>query len=134
MSFFSRYGYVSSFAYEINQFVKKYKPTKDQVIELLYLALLQVSQVQFHYIMNKTMEEQYANITKKNLMEEYFHICSREKLSNFGGPFSRVQAQPNTYTTDVMAYKENSLFWLKCAIADLDLGKFLTYHGVINNI
>ena len=39
----NRYGFASSFAYQINMFIKKHMPTYHQKFQLLYMGLLQTS-------------------------------------------------------------------------------------------
>ena len=43
--FINQYGFVSSFAHQINCFVNKHSPTRIQNLQLHYMALLQTSQV-----------------------------------------------------------------------------------------
>ena len=82
--FINRYGYISSYAYQINEFIKKHEPTRDQTIQLLYMALLQTSQIQFYYIMEKMIEKK-GTYKNKNIFHQYEKELENVKVGDEGG-------------------------------------------------
>jgi len=88
----NRYGFVSSFAYQINAFTTKHKPTFVQRLQLLYMGLLQTSQIQFFYIMEIMIEKEEGTYKKKtNLFRVYENVINKKRLVVNGGMFGRVQ-------------------------------------------
>ena len=88
----NRYGFVSSFAYQINAFTTKHKPTFDHRLQLLYMGLLQTSQIQFFYIMKIMIEKEEGTYkTETNLFREYEKLINKKRLVVNGGNFGRVQ-------------------------------------------
>ena len=118
----NRYGYVSSYAYMINQVNEKFCISDEQLLELLYVALLQTSQIQFVFVMRRMLEKQTIP-KEQNLFFLYQNLCSENNLILTGGPLSRYQPQSINPLDDKGV--KNITTGLKKAIDDMDLGKFI---------
>ena len=95
----NRYGYVSSYAYMINSVVNKFSINRQQKLELLYITLLQTSQIQFVFIMRQILKQNMIS-SCINLYRFYNKLCTDYNLSLTGGPLPRCQGQPITHKTD----------------------------------
>ena len=118
----NRYGYVSSYAYMINKVNENFCISNEQVLELLYVALLQTSQIQFVFVMRRMLEKQTIP-KEQNLFFLYQNLCSENNLILTGGPLSRYQPQSINPLDDKGV--KNITTGLKKAIDDMDLGKFI---------
>ena len=88
--FINRYGFVSSFAHQINCFVDKHSPTRIQNVQLHYVALLQTSQIQFYYVLGRMIDKEKGTYKGKNVFKEYQEEVKLLKLVLNGGPITRV--------------------------------------------
>ena len=88
--FINQYGFVSSFAHQINCFVKKHSPTRIQNVQLHYMALLQTSQIQFYYVLGKMIDKEKGTYKGKNVFKKYQEEVKLLKLVLNGGPRPRV--------------------------------------------
>ena len=91
--FLNRYSFVSLFAWLINAFVLEKKLKRDHAIQLLYVALLTPSQMQFHFVVRHLMKEYTP---EKNLCVEYINHCKDNGLCANGGPKPRFMVGKDT--------------------------------------
>ena len=123
--FLNRFGFVSAFAYIINQFKKKYSISRRQHLELLYVTLTQTSQMQFVYI-TRAMLTTDSYGTDDNLFFEFRDTCTRHGLKFTGGPLPRFQGQPPNRLMEMDVDTLNLvIIGLEQAVSDLDNGLFL---------
>jgi hypothetical protein len=124
--FMNRFGYVSSFCYQLNRFNFKFNPTWTQKLQLLYVALLQSSSVQFFHVMDLLMKKDMYR-KGDNLFRVYQQKCSHLKLVFSGGPHNRQQ--PANCNFPVFKNDDSALECqiqsLGRAVSDLDAGEFL---------
>ena len=67
-------------------------PTYHQKLQLLYMGLLQTSQIQFYYIMEIMIEKEEGTYKMEtNLFREYEQLINKQRLVLNGGNFGRVQ-------------------------------------------
>ena len=145
--FFCRYGFVSSFASQINRFVwHQQLDTPDEMIyQLLYIALISSSQVQFYYVVGLLINEKKQLVAKYEesklssggktdvtLFRRYQRICETELNSMTGGPFNRIQAQPITHSifSDDDSLRKN-LEKFPQLVDDITDGRFLNANGIL---
>ena len=131
--FISRYSYVSSYAYQINCFIAKHNPTKEQNLQLHYMALLQTSQIQFYFIMKKMIDKKEGTYVNRNIFREYQSQVTLLNLVLNGGP------KPRVHPPSLFHYKflvddellEENLDKLEEALDALQNGDFLDHNSNI---
>ena len=106
--FLCRYGFVSSFAYQINCFIDADGITPEEMVwELIYIALLSTSQVQFYYLLKlmirikdvlirnyESEKTSTLGATDVTLFRYYQLLSQRHFTCVTGGPYFRYQGQP----------------------------------------
>lgn len=147
--FLCRYGFVSSFASQINRFrlAGGIEVPGEMLHELVYLALLSSSQVMFYYILEifigekEIMLEKYRSAKKENngdtdvtVFRKYQAICREHEFPSMtGGPYTRVQPQPVTHAIfkcdDAL---RNNLKKIPQLLHNLDTGKYLGHDGLVS--
>ena len=145
--FLCRYGFVSSFASQVNRFVtcEEIDTPCELTCQLLHIALLSSSQMQFYYVLELLMKNKrqiIANFatakmetggkTDVTLFRCYQKICETELTSLTGGPVNRIQAQPTVHAifTDDDALRENLDRFPKL-VDDIEKGRYLRADGVL---
>jgi hypothetical protein len=145
--FLCRFGFVSSFAYQINRFVSEgeIETPPEQIHQLLYVALLSSSQIQYYYVMElliarkrdllrsyKLAKTVTGNRTDVTLFREYQNICETRFSTMTAGPFNRVQAQPTNHSIffEDNVLREN-LEKIPKVIQQLEDGQYLNSNGVL---
>ena len=120
--FLNRFGFVSSFSYGINQIQRKYKLSKNQKFQLVYVAPHQTSQIQFYFIVGVILKRSKYN-SKTNFYHLYRRLCKQYELIWTGGPFPRYQPQPEKDISNDQL--KESIDQIKQALIDMDKGEFL---------
>ena len=145
--FLCRFGFVSSFASQINRFESEgqIETPSEQIHQLLYAALLSSSQIQFFYVMElliarkrdllqsyKSAKAVTGDKTDITLFREYQNICKTRFSTMTGGPFYRVQAQPTNHAIffDDNDLREN-LEKIPKVIQKLEDGQYLNSNGLL---
>jgi hypothetical protein len=129
--FLSRFGFVSSFCYQLNRFNTKFQPTFPQRLQLLYVALLQSSSIQFYYVMDLLMSENKEIQPEVNMFQMYQKQCKDSDLLLTAGPQNRVQAAYCDPESTVFSQKDGGVVLksnidkLADAVRDLEAGGFL---------
>jgi hypothetical protein len=98
----NRYWFVSSFASQINRLVARYRLHEKQIFELIYMALLSPSQIQFYFVTNEMLRllgtSRNPHLPKYRsclcLFRYYQEIATQNDLVVNGGMNSRYQPQP----------------------------------------
>lgn len=123
--FINRFGFTSTFAFMINCFRKKYSITRRQHLQLIYVALIQSSQVQFVYIMREMLHpESYDK--NQNLFLTFRHICKIHELKCTAGPMPRFQGQPPNMLMEMATPTlESVIEGLEQAVCDMEAGLFI---------
>lgn len=145
--FICRYGFVSSYAFQINQFADHLNiaTPKEFIFQLLYIALLSSSQVQFYYVLQVLISEKQQLLAKysesKNisndiditLFRRYQQIVKKCKFNSMtGGPYNRFQAQPTNHA--IFRDDKELRFHLKkmpMLIENINLGRYLERDGLL---
>jgi len=129
--FMNRYGFSYGLAYPINKLKSIHSGlTKEQGQQILLMAVLQVSVIQFRYVVDLLIEDLNSVQTNElhtiNLFRLYQEKCIQSKLVLNGGPFWRFWGQPTTnkYFTDDDQLK-SCVDAIGLALEDLDDGRFL---------
>ena len=76
--FVNRYGYVSSYAHGINCMSTNHKLDRTQVAQLVYVALLTPSQIQFQHVITLMIETKKGTHNKTSNMFQEFHEKTNE--------------------------------------------------------
>ena len=125
--FINRYGYISSFAHQINKFLRKHNGNRVQSLQLHYMALLQTSQIQFYYIMKLMIDKKKGTYTNRNIFREYQKEAHSKELVLNGGPQPRIQCpllHNYAFLVDDQKLEEN-LQKLEEGVKALEDGDFL---------
>mgnify|MGYP003308334420 CR=1 FL=1 len=125
--FLNRYSFVSSFAWLINTFVSEKKLQRHHAIQLLYVALLTPSQMQFQFVVRQLMKEYTP---EKNLCFEYINHCKDNGLCANGGPKPRFMVGKDTELPENSDEIEENVAKVEKAIDSLNNGKMLDNSGV----
>lgn len=144
--FDSRFGFVSSFASQINRFVSggTDRMPEQLKLQLIYIALMSTSQIQFFYVVEHLMKDRDAilkeyqesvdeNLTDVTLFRRYQKVCVDLKFASMvGGPYNRWQASPTRHEIfhDDEKLREN-LAKIPTLIQNLDDGYYLNADGVL---
>lgn len=147
--FLCRYGFVSSFASQINRFRDhgEVKAPDEMLFQLIYIALLSSSQVLFYYVLDIFIQEKgmmlskyYITKTLNNndtdvtVFRRYQSVCKECEFPIMtGGPYNRFQPQPvknNIFKCDV-ALRTN-LKKIPQLIHNLERGKCLDTDGLLS--
>ena len=131
--FANRFGFVSSFAHQINRYVLKHRPTRLQKLELIYVALLSTSQITFFFVIEIMIESSVRRRKKESLFLRYIDLCVEHNLVPNGGAFTRYQPQPYKLSMELL-YKDRVLLGLNLskldqAVMGLDDGNCLNGQG-----
>ena len=128
--FMNRYAFVSSFAWLINSFHGMKGVTRRHAMELLYVALLTPSQIQFQRVvqhLRKTFQP------RNNLCFEYIKHCKKYRLCANGGPSPRFMVGKETeLPRDIVEIKQN-IKRIEHAIECLNNGNMMNESGVFTD-
>ena len=133
----NRFGFVSAFAHQINEFISKHNPSRVQTLELLYVAILSTSPVTFYYVMQKLIDFNESELQHTSLFRKYIDLCAEDDLVPNGGAMTRYQPQP--YSTSMKPLYEDpkelskNLTTLDTVLEVLENGGFLNLQGELLN-
>ena len=128
--FMNRYSFVSSYAWLINSFRNLKGVTRRHAIELLYVALLTPSQIQFQHVV-QYLKKGFNH--KNNMCERYLNYCKKYGLCANGGPQPRFMAGIDTDLPKGKKEINENIFRLKNAIDCLNKGEMMNSNGVFSN-
>ena len=135
--FLNRCGYVSSYAFMINKLRQSFienglSLSRREHLELLYMALLQTSQIQFVFVMRMLIElidrelKEKKRRPKLKLFDIYIKLCVKYDLAITGGPLPRYQAQKGELVEKMSKESfEKSIQGLSTAVDDMEDGLFV---------
>ena len=132
--FVNRYGYVSSYAHGINCMSTIHQLDRTQVAQLVYVALLTPSQMQFQHVITSMIETKKGTYDEtSNMFQEFYEKTNELGLKWGGGPLPRFQGQSDCrkdQTTKLFEFESNdvlerNLERLLDAIIDLNNGAWL---------
>ena len=125
--FMNRYSFVSSYAWLINSFHGIKGVTRRHAIELLYVALLTPSQIQFQEVVQHLKK---GFKPKNNLCDRYINHCKKYGLCANGGPKPRFMAGKETELPRGKKEINENIIRLKNAIDSLNNGQMMNKSGV----
>ena len=125
--FLNRCSFVSSFAWLINAFVSEKKLQRHHAIQLLHVALLTPSQMQFQFVVWHLMKE---HTPEKKLCVEHMNHCKDNGLCANGGPKPRFMVGKDTELPENSDETEENVAKVEKAIDSLNNGKMLDNSGV----
>ena len=120
--FLNRHSFVSLFAWLMNAFVLEKKLKRDHATQLLHVASLTPSQMQFHFVVRHPMKEYTP---EKNLCVECINHCKDIGLCADGGPKPRFMVGKDTELPGNHDEIEKNVAKVKKAIDSLNNGKML---------
>ena len=127
--FMNRYSFVSSYAWLINDLSREHKLERHHAIQLLYVALLTPSQIQFHVVVWFLMKSFTA---ATNLCAECVQHCKKEKLVADGGLQSRFPKAPSN-ELPLLEDVESNTRKIESAVKSLNDGEMLDQNGLFVN-
>ena len=125
--FMNRYAFVSSFAWLINSFHGMEGVTRRHAIELLYVALLTPSQIQFQRVV-RHLRKKFD--PRNNLCHEYIKYCKEHGLCANGGPRPRFMVGKETELPQDLVEIEENIKRIEHAIDCLNNGDMMNKSGV----
>lgn len=132
--FVNRYGCVSSYAHGINCMSTTHQLDQTQVAQLVCVALLTPSQIQFQHVIKSMIETKKGTCDKtSNMFRKFYEKTNELGLKWGGGPLSRFQGQSDCRkdrTTESFDFESNdvlesNLELLLNATIDLNNGAWL---------
>ena len=134
--FLNRYAFVSSYASLINEVSVNKGLEYHHALQLLYVALLTPSPIQFQWVVRHVTN----NFNRQNnLCHEYIKHCKNNGLMANGGPESRFMVGKESELPNGLEEIEKNLDTLRHAIESLnrgdmlnDKGKFVNNRDVVN--
>ena len=132
--FVNRYGYVSSYAHGINCMSTIHQLDRTQVAQLVYVALLTPSQIQFQHVIKSMIETKKGTYDKtSNMFRKFYEKTNELGLKWGGGPLPRFQGQSDCgkdQTTESFDFESNNVLesnleLLLNATIDLNNGAWL---------
>ena len=125
--FMNRHSFVSSFAWLMNSFSRIEGVTRHHAVELLCVALLTPSQIQFQRVVRHLKNEFKP---RNNLCYEYLQHCNKHSLHANGGPRPRFMVGKATELPCGITEINANLELIEKAIDHLNEGGMMNSSGV----
>ena len=125
--FLNRYAFVSLYASQINKIRLKKSLTKEGVHELVYMALLTPSSLQFSWVIEQMISLETSELTHPMLT--YIEICYKKGYAPRGGMNPRFQAQGDQQMPKNQYELKEQLKIFASALDELNSGHMLSYNG-----